>query len=401
MSSVNTVSLYSVSAHMIGVTLVSAYACSPDAGSEAGAGWHSLRAALDVSREVVLITQSSNVRGIESALPEADCERVKIVGIDLGKGARALRARVPFARYVYYFFWQMRLAREAKRLERQTDISVALHATFASDWLWSGLARLRQTPVVWGPVGGVSRTPARLWRFLGVRGVAGELSRRSFQGLFRWVVDRQFARKVRLVLAQNEDVAERFAASSEVIVLPNAAIEVGDQQWQGEQSDYVVGVGRLVAWKGWRLAIEALAQTDEQIRLRIFGRGPELHSLEKLARRLGISHRVELGNHVPRETLLEELSGARALLHTSFHDACAWSVAEALTIGVPVIALDLAGPAVLLRGSGCHPIDSQSENLVGSIAAALVDPPSGTTTDIWRAEVYRRRLGELLVRAAR
>ena len=47
---------------------------------------------------------------------------------------------------------------------------------------------------------------------------------------------------------------------------------------------------------------------------------------------------------VPRERLLPEIARAGALVHPSLHDDAPLSVAEALSLGTPVICLDHGSP---------------------------------------------------------
>src|SRR5439155_9835094 len=114
--------------------------------------------------------------------------------------------------YWYYALWQRALARRARRLHAELGFDVAHHVTFAADWLPCGLARLRGVPLVWGPVGGASYLSWPLARWLGARGIASELARSVGTRAARSLWGERTARRAALVVAQNDDVAARFAA---------------------------------------------------------------------------------------------------------------------------------------------------------------------------------------------
>ena len=111
----------------------------------------------------------------------------------------------------------------------------------------------------------------------------------------------------------------------------------------------VVFAGRLVGWKGAILAIEAMRFLDDgSITLSVYGSGPDLPRLQRRVHRLGLSSRVAFHGSVPREEVLAALSQAVALVHPALHDESPLTVGEALSLGTPVVCLDLAGPPVLV-----------------------------------------------------
>ncbi|WP_422678011.1 glycosyltransferase [Blastococcus brunescens] len=112
-------------------------------------------------------------------------------------------------------------------------------------------------------------------------------------------------------------------------------MDVADGEW-------IVGVGTLAPLKGWALAIDAIASMPEpRSRLLLVGTGPDEGRLRARAQRRGVADRVRFAGHLPRDQVFALLTSARALLFPSFHDSAGWAVAEALTLGCPVVCLDL------------------------------------------------------------
>ena len=333
--------------------LLSAYACNPNSGSEPGVGWQALLAVAEVANSVVVLTRSKNVLPISTGLLPYDSTRIQIVPFELGRFSLWLKRKGWLGTQAYYAFWQLRARAVVRKLHQSQPFDLAYHSTFATDWLPCAVSGVRDLPFVWGPVGGSSFTPLSLWRYLGTAGAISELVRMTFVCLGGLVFGRKIARRSRLVLAQNADVASRLTkASSRLSVLPNVAIEVEELRNETclQRGFTVVGAGRLLPWKGWALAIRSMRYLPTKYRLVIYGDGPDRNRLETLVRRVGLEGRVILPGEVPREELLREISRARAFISTSLHEAAGWGIAEALTLGVPTIALDLAGPRTLLAG---------------------------------------------------
>ena len=109
-------------------------------------------------------------------------------------------------------------------------------------------------------------------------------------------------------------------------------------------------VGRLLPWKGLALAVAALAEPAATAwSLDVYGQGPERDRCRRLAERLGVAGRVAFLGHQPREAVLGAFAGADAMLFPSMHDSGGFVVAEALSLGCPVVCLDRAGPGVLVQ----------------------------------------------------
>lgn len=369
--------------------LVSAYACGPSDEPEAAAGWAFARAAAR-SHRVHVITRHRFAPAITAEF-ERDPELARALTVeylDLSERVLALKRRGTDV-YWYYTLWQRALARRAAELHRAMPFDVGHHVTFANDWLPCGLARVQGLPVVWGPVGGASVVPARLVRWLGLRGVVTELLRGLLTAPLRAIWGDAAARRAAVVVAQNEAVARRFRRARHVVVEPNAALDndlPGRAQPSRPESApgqrQAVFVGRLLAWKGGRLAIETIAHTPGWD-LHVYGTGYERTTLERLAARRGVSDRVVFHGHRPRAEVLDAVASCDAMLFPSMHDQAGWVAAEASALGRPVVCLPLGG-VPLLAGPNARPADLAGD-VVGHLATRLVETATqpGTPSDRW------------------
>lgn len=133
-----------------------------------------------------------------------------------------------------------------------------------------------------------------------------------------------------------------------------------------------VFVGRLVRLKGCDLAIRALARTQEAL-LHVVGDGPERSALESLAVKLKVADRVIFHGWVRTgEPLLRVMRRARAFVLPSLAEANGIVVQEAMSIGLPVIAVNWGGPALLIDAESGILVDPVSEDhIVVGVAEAM------------------------------
>jgi len=339
--------------------LISAYACEPGKGSEPEVGFQIALAAA-AEHEVWLITRSNNLPAIEAFLADHPLrDRVHLVGLDVGGFAKRLKKRgSPFTLHWYYDKWQRRLSDVATSLDDEFDFDVVHHATFATYWTRTGIAAVNK-PLVWGPVGGAVKPPLRLLPVMGFKGALSDLVRVSFRPVMARVSgSRRTARHASVILAQNPETASLLHDSGGVMVLPNALLaakSIGSSETTSYRQDAnphpsLVMAGRLIGLKAPALALLALAHIDHpSATLSIYGEGPQRDRLVRLAVRLGIEKRVQFHGAVPRAQLLAAISSGSVLLHPALHEEAGFVVAEALALGIPLIALDRGGPPVVGR----------------------------------------------------
>ena len=84
--------------------------------------------------------------------------------------------------------------------------------------------------------------------------------------------------------------------------------------------------------------------------LAIVGDGPERDALESLAGELGVSDSVRFAGSLPREEALAALSSAALLVFPSlWYEQFAIAPLEAMALGVPVLASDVARGATIVE----------------------------------------------------
>jgi glycosyltransferase involved in cell wall biosynthesis len=144
--------------------------------------------------------------------------------------------------------------------------------------------------------------------------------------------------------------------------------------------------GHLEHRKGLRLALEALGQVKETPwRMVVSGAGPLESDCRRLTARLNLANRVTFQGIVPRTTLLRQFQSAHGFLFTSLRDSFGYVVMDAMSQGLPVIALDHQGVGSHLPESCACKIPVSSAE---TTRAALAD-----AVRVWAgSEEVRRRM---------
>lgn len=335
--------------------LVSAYACEPGYGSEPGIGWNVVRG-LASQHQVWVITRTANRARVEQELALNPVPNLHFVYYDLPRWARFWK-RGNRGVQIYYYLWQLRIKRVAKRLHDDVGFDVAQHVTLGRYWSPSFLSQL-PIPFVWGPVGGGESAPACFWADFSWRGRLFELLRDAA----RWVgahdpFVRRTAKACTLALATTRESADKLRAlgaqSVEVfcqVGLPSSEL-LAQQIPERTEADKIrfLSIGRLLHWKGVHLGLRAFARAGiPNAEFWIVGDGPERKRLEALTDQLGIRKRVHFCGAVSREEVLRIVTESHVLVHPSLHDSGGWVCLEAMAAGLPVVCLDLGGPATMV-----------------------------------------------------
>lgn len=140
----------------------------------------------------------------------------------------------------------------------------------------------------------------------------------------------------------------------------------------------IVAVGRLAHEKGFSYLLQAihqLKQTGKDTVLDIVGDGEQAEQLKSFTNELGISDRVRFHGWLKFEDVRAVISKATMLVHPSdgLGDGLPNVIREAMAVGTPVIASDIAGIHEALDNGNCgllvSPRDVQS--LVNAIEQLL------------------------------
>lgn len=365
--------------------LLSALACEPEKGSEPEVGFRAMLAAAS-RHDVWVLTLPESVRAIKRALAEDwRASRIHLETIEFNTGGKRFADLTAPGFHLRYDRWQREVATRALQLDRQIDFDVVHHVTLSSYWTRAGVAAVDK-PLVWGPIGGGVDPPLRLLAELGPRGMLETLARVFGRPLIAMLPPVMRTQRVAaVILVQNPDTARRLRGAGRMELLSNAsAVELKGIELSEQRSVDVLFVGRFLPWKAPILALRALRYVEHpEAVLRFFGEGPEQGRLERAARRWALRDRIRFEGWVPRPLLLSQVASAGVLVHPAVHEEAGLCIAEALTLGTPVVALDHGGPSEIVgqwHGTPSALVPPRSpEATARGIAKAidrfLLDPP--------------------------
>jgi glycosyltransferase involved in cell wall biosynthesis len=113
----------------------------------------------------------------------------------------------------------------------------------------------------------------------------------------------------------------------------------------------ILCVAHLYPRKDVATLLAAMSRLPKETVLRVVGTGPELESLRRQARDLGLSGRVEFLGHVPFDRLAAEYRRADVFCLPSRQEGFGIVFLEAMAAGLPIVAVRAAAvPEVVLDG---------------------------------------------------
>lgn len=384
--------------------LVSAYACSPQRGSEPGVGWGFV-SALAQLHELWVITDSfftDELDGYLAAHPDLR-RRIHVHYVPRVQHRRLERLWPP-AYYWTYRRWHQDAYRLAVHLHQRERFDLAHQLTMVGfrepGYLWQlGI------PFVWGPVGGMGYFP---WRFLGATGVYGAVYFAAYN-LLNWLDMKCLARPRKAARAagnalisvtpENRAGALKYWHCDSTVLaevgLPATPAGACRPRADGEPLR-LVWSGQHTPGKALNLGLHALSRLGDAPgwQLEILGQGTQTGRWQALAARLGLADRCRFHGWLPRERALEIMQGAHVLLITSLRDLTATVTVEALALGLPIVCLDHCGfSAVVDDRCGLKVAVTRPQRTIQALAAAIAL--------LARDEPLRRRLAHGALERAR
>jgi glycosyltransferase involved in cell wall biosynthesis len=336
--------------------LMIAYACSPTRGGEHLLGWNWACRLAEAGHEVTVLT--ARHRLIESV--GHGPPGLQLIGVN-DRAFRFLHRLGLLGEQIYYQLWIRTASKAVKRLTSESPIDVVHQCTFHTFRMACHSALWVNKPVIWGPVAGLERVPRTLLPVLGW-GIWSEMFRALANALYlhRPRIRRCLAAADHVVVSNKDTLGElEKAVPRRYEYIPANAVELprmGDYKPPLPGQLDVLAVGAIVPMRPYSLVLKAIASMPQDRRaglsLTFIGEGRSQRNLKRLARSLSLENTVCFLGTQPRAKTLERMRAAHLLVFPSLRDSGSSSVAEAMSMGLPVLALDLAGPGEMLAKGG-------------------------------------------------
>jgi len=195
----------------------------------------------------------------------------------------------------------------------------------------------------------------------------------------------------------------------------HCALELDKYQYRRPRKDVktLFCAARLSPEKGLTFAITALSILTDRgydLELHLAGGGPSQKLLERTAEQLGVRHRVRFLGYLSEDEVIEHLTRADIFILPSFVEGLPVSAMEAMAVGVPVIATNIAGTSelvepnrtgILVRPSDAQSLSDAAVKLISDhdLRIALSEAARRKVEDEFNITVETARLNEHLVAA--
>jgi glycosyltransferase involved in cell wall biosynthesis len=194
---------------------------------------------------------------------------------------------------------------------------------------------------------------------------------------------RAVLRGARVVTAASSYLADKAVRVAgldldQIVVSPMPA-DIGTVANESRGGGGVVTVGRLTAFKRLELVIDAVAILKKRgtvVRLAIVGDGPERPALEQRSRERGIADMTTFLGAVAPDRVAAAIGDADLFAFPAVHEGLGLAAAEALMLGVPVVACRSGGvPDIVPAGGAGRLVEPDDfDGFVTAMAEVLADP---------------------------
>jgi glycosyltransferase involved in cell wall biosynthesis len=284
--------------------------------------------------------------------------------------------------HFHYLLWQWYAYRYARKLHAIIGFDLVHHITFGVYRHPSFMGGLG-IPFIFGPIGGGEYLPpeflhaapwnARIYEFL--RSAANRIA--TIDPLVR-----NTFRQASLILCKTQETMAAVPTNmqNKCICLLEVGIDpelLAQSPSAGSERPQFLFAGRLIYWKGIHLIFQALKRVRQDVpcaTLTVVGVGSDRVWLQSVAQHCGVDDAVEWLGWVPQERLIQLYGRYTAFIFPSLHDSSGNVVVEAIAQGVPVVCLDVGGPAAILPDNCGFKIparDHTEEEVIAALVASM------------------------------
>lgn len=382
--------------------LISAYACEPNKGSEPGVGWNWAKQ-IAWFAETHVITRANNRNAIEEELRKSPIPNLYFHYYDLPKWVSIWKKRRQCFRF-YYFLWQIGIYFIAKRLNREKRFDLVHHLTFGNIFYPTFLFLL-PPPFIWGPLGGGETIPKAFRKDFDFLSKLKEVIRDVM--LLTLKINPLFlfnCRKVKIIIIKTKDTANKipFSLKDKVITVRDVAssLKPNTKEKYGTTNDIqVLAVGSLESWRGFNLLLNAFAkivQKSANVKLVIIGDGIGREQLNKICMENHLEDHVVMKGALSQESYLECLSQSSILVNPCLREGGATVILDALSIGLAVICMDIAGTSEVVDDQcGIKIKLLNPEQTINDLAAAILKLANDPELRKKMGETGRKKVFEL------
>ncbi|MDR2410414.1 MAG: glycosyltransferase [Bacteroidales bacterium] len=358
--------------------LISAYACSPYQGSEPGVGWNFVKC-LSKYHELHILTESKFQKDIEKYFVAHPEEKKYFNFYFIEKNRhKKLRKIWPPSYYWFYRQWQKKALTMALELNAKYNFDI-VHQLNMGGYREPGYLYKLNKPFVWGPVGGMCISPWKLLPSMGFYGAVYYFSRNIIN---LWQM--RFKRRVRKCAEKSDAIIVEYDYDGikniwnrESVIMPEVGLIIHKQeitQCLRNENLKICWSGMHIPGKSLNLLLESLriAANRENIELHVIGAGECTKKWKLKAKLLNLKN-IKWHGWVQKNEAINITKKCHIFCITSLSDGTPTVLLEALSSGLPVIALDHCGFSNVITEKCGVKIPVRSKKQVVSDFAKAID----------------------------
>jgi len=261
------------------------------------------------------------------------------------KGLRGVRT--------YYFLWQNLTNKIVKKTMEDNNIEI-YHLLTYGNALWPASTYGKKKFFIWGPIGVGDTIPADFTKHYNLKSRLLEFIRRL--SVITLPVNLGFINRCRnanIIFCKTRSTLQSIPVRhrDKALIFTDVAVEpINASQFSSKTgktgSIKYVAVGRLDAWRGFDLLIEAFSKAvkiNSNIQLEILGSGSDKKRLYDLTHKLQLEDHVIFSGQVTMHTYYEKISNSDVVVNPSLKEGAVTTAFDSMSFGKPLICIDTGG----------------------------------------------------------
>ena len=331
---------------------VSAFSCMPHMGSEPGVGWHWI---MEMSKyfELWVLVHKEPVDDIEKYVTENGIDqKIHFIYYDIPGNALFFKDGIFRGVRTYYLLWTALSNRIVKRTMRENGIKIFHHLTFGNA-IWPVSRYGQKQFFVWGPIGGVETIPAEYSKHYGLKSRLIEWVRRAMVCVIRWSPGfNRRCRNANLMLCKTESmrlmIPEKYRHKAQLFTDVAVDLPPQEQELVSQESEelHYLAVGRLDAWRGFDVLIEAFCEAHSRysrMNLTILGDGADAARLKKMVAQCGAESYIHILGSVPIGEYHRMIAACDVVVNSCLKEGAVTVSFDSMRYGKPLICIDSGG----------------------------------------------------------
>lgn len=382
---------------------ISSYACEPNLGSEIGVGWHWV---LEMNKyfELWVLTRKSNQINIEEWLKKNPQEHeIHWLYYDTPYWMRFWKKGLKGVRLYYLLWQQMSDTIVAQTMERE-NIDI-FHLLTYGNALWRISPSGQKKFFIWGPTGGVDSIPEEYCNHYSKLWQRTEWKRRMMVKTLPYnPIFKKQCKNANLIFCKSnsiyDNISEKYRHKAllftDVAVEPQAVENFIPHKYNDGITRFVL-VGRLEAWRGFDLAIEALAiavRTNPKLHLDILGKGSEREQIIKHITDNNMEQYVTMCGQVPMDEYYQKMADSDCILNPSLKEGAVTTAFDTMSFSKPLICIDTGGYTRYFDNDCAIVIPRTSrDEVVKELSSAILRMTDPTERKRLGEEAHKRGMG--------